>query len=857
MKKLHPILAAVSALVIVSLACSGGDSPDVLPPTVAPDITEATPVPTPEGGGVVSEGEFFDLDLTRSDQDALENLADSVYQKIIDAGGDVDRRALLDAYQELTQVEPVGGAWRAVGPAPIEGIYMPQGRLNSAGRVNQFAIDPRDTNVVYAASSFGGLWKTTNGGQDWRSLSEKDVPAIYGGVELDPNNPDHIYARLGEFDGITASTYGYLANGVLKSEDGGETWALFGAEEFNGAAVTGLVFGDGVIYASSGQTGVYEAPADQPDFGVFRSNDGGESWERLVSCADFADCVPNPASGITAFLGGFFDLDIGSDGTLFASLCNVECFGNKLLRSTDGGDSWDEIDFSNVLEDWSSENGVDVQYLDDAGTIPYLEGLEVAVAPSNPAYVLAGGGIYWLGENDDGDQIEGVWSFAMLSTDGGDSWAWLPEAGDYCTGGGSSSQCSYDNAVEFDPTDENVMYLGGSFSQDDDGNWVAMVRRSADGGESWSDSTPPADGSFIHPDVHGISIDPSNPERVWVGCDGGVYLTEDVSSDEPAWEPMNSGMNTLLIVDIGLHPEDPNYIIAGLQDNGNAFTTDLSNWEGASQGDSGTSAVDPFDGDIVYSHYPQYFFSRNENGGEGGMDEWFGSFGEGYIDGLDGSDNWLFYPPFTLDPNTEGVIYFGSNQVYKTEDRGDSWFSISDYLNQTDDGTIRSIAVAPGDPNVIYVGLTEGTAYVTFDGGEEWNDITGADFPTRNVTRIAVDPNDSNIAYATFSGFGRETPDRPGLVFRTTDGGQSWEDLTLNLPDAPLHAVVVDVRPDYAGVYVGGALGVWVLQEGSDEWHPYGTAMPYSIVSDLELNPNTGIMAAATYGRSVWIIEMP
>ena len=832
-------------------ACgAGGRSADSLPPTATP-APKPQSTPTPTGGGV-NEG-FFVLNLSQSDQEGLEARADEIYQSLVDNGANVDRGALFDAYAQLSQYEPIGGEWRSVGPAPIRNINLPHGQVPGSGRVNGFAIDPRDSDVVYAAASAGGIWKSVDAGRSWRSLTDRQVPMIYGGIVMDPQDPDTLYALLGEFDGQVAFTYGYLANGLLRTRDGGETWELIGLETFLGASVTSLVFGaDGTLYASSGQEQVYQAPPDQPEFGIFRSTDDGDSWERLISCGDFADCTPNPSSGVTAYLGGFMDLEISSDGTLYASLCNVECYGTKILRSADGGESWDELDYGDALQNWAEENEVDVFYVDDSQEIPYIEGFELAVAPSDPSVLLAGGGLYW----QNGDEPS-PWSWVIRSTDGGDSWEWLPEAGDYCTGGGGSAQCTYDNIVEIDPTDPNVMYLGGSFSVEEDTfYWIAVIRRSDDGGETWSDMNPSdSPESLMHPDAHGLAFSPEDPTTVWVGGDGGVYVSEDATAYPPVWENRSEDLSTLLFIDIGLHPTDPDYIVGGLQDNANAFTMDGGQtWHGASQGDAGFTAVDPFEPSIVYSQKIFEFFTRNENGGEGGWEAWTGALGEGYSQGLDGSDNWLFYAPFIVDPGTEGVLYSASNAVYKSEDRGDNWSPVSDYLT---DQSIQSLAVALSDPQVLYAGTTDGLLWMTPDGGDSWENVTGVEFPPRGVARVAIDPTDADVVYAIFGGFDLQTPDTPGHVFHSTDGGQTWDDISYNLPDAPLAAGVVDARSQYAGMYVGGALGVWILPEGTEEWRPYGTGMPYSLVSELELNPETGIMAASTYGRSVWLMEMP
>jgi len=849
-------LRVLSVLVLVSLACSLGSAGQELLPATETPAAEAAPSPTPEGGGVPDDG-FFILNLSESDQEGLQLRAEEIYQSILNSGGEIDRGALLDAYAGLAALPRVGGEWHAIGPSPIDGVYMPQGRIPGSGRVNGFVVDPRNSDMVYAAASIGGIWKTEDGGLTWRSLVDQQVPLIYGGLVLDPANPDVLYATLGEFDGQVSGVYGFLANGIMRTDDGGATWALLGADTFNGASVTALVFDDqGNMYASSGQMSVYYGPPDQPEFGIFKSADGGATWERLAACSDFGNCTPTTGGENRSYLGGFFDLDLSSNGTLFASVCVVQCYTTSIIRSTDGGSSWDTLDVSDALDTWATENEVDVIYLDDNNEVPALDGFEIAVAATDPNLLLAGGGISWL----DADGNEGIWSWAIRSTDGGDTWEWLPDAGDYCSSTNGSPQCTYDNIVEIDPTDPDIMYLGGSLTVEPDTyNWVGVIRRSDDGGETWTDLTPAEDGSLMHPDAHGLTIDPNDHNVLWVGNDGGIYKTADASAGSVVWESRSQGLNTLLFIDVALSPTDPDYLIGGMQDNAKAFTTDRSQWEGASSGDGAFVAVDPFDPDIVYgSIYPPTIFERNEDGGAGDYTAWNPSgFSNGYNDGLDASDSWAFYPPFAVDPNSEGVLYIVSNRVYKTEDRGDSWEPVSDYLNFTDRGSIQSIVVAPSDSDVIYAGLTEGTLYASFDGGGSWGEITGPDFPSRVINRIAVSPDDPQMVYLAFGGFNVQTPDTPGHVFMTTDGGGSWEDISFDLPDAPLAGIAVDVRADYAGVYVGGALGVWVLQDGSQEWLPYGTGMPFALVSSLQLNPNTGVMAASTYGRSIWIIDMP
>jgi photosystem II stability/assembly factor-like uncharacterized protein len=587
---------------------------------------------------------------------------------------------------------------------------------------------------------------------------------------------------------------------------------------------------------------------------VFTSSDGGDTWMRLLSCGD--KCT-YPGKDIA---GGFTNVLVNSDDTLYTVRCGFGCIGSTILRSTDGGQNWDELDYTNVTRAWEQDNQVKIAP-SPFNQDPAVTGLNIAVSKTNPKVMLAGAGVYYpkdnTGNTDNLDDLQSA-SFAMFSNDGGGTWTWASDAEDYCTGGGYNMQCTYDNIVAIDPTDPKIMYLGGSFVGAH-GGWHAIIQRSADGGQTWSDMNPLGFVfSWMHPDSHGFRIDPNNHNVVWVGTDGGIYRTTDARQPHPRWQHLSQGINTLLFIGVGLHPTDPNYLIGGLQDNAIALTTNGGqDWAGASQGDAGFTVVDPFKPTTVYSEWPKGAIERNDNGGVGryGNGSWMER-----IKGLNADDRWLFYAPFVVDPNNEGVLYLASDRVYKTTDRGDSWKAVSSPLTPL--GSVRTLAIAPSNSNVLYAGTTDGRLMVSTNGGAKWARFIAKNLPTRIVNRIAIDPTNPQVVVVVYGGFNAQTPTGPGHVFRTTDGGRTWQDLSLNLPDAPIGAVVVDVRPKYAGIYIGGALGVWVLagdpaKPGAKQWLPYGSGMPYTLVSDLQLNTKTGVMAAATYGRSIWVMEMP
>ena len=743
----------------------------------------------------------------------------------------------LKALQAMPPALSAAQAWEFLGPAPVE-----QGGLSNvstqvdptqvlrgsvSGRVKAIAFDPTDPNIVYLATSLGGIWKSTNGGTSYTNLTDNlnlPLPALsFHSLTLDPTNPQVIYAGTGE---IAVSS----GAGILKSTNGGQSWTLLGADIFQNHVIASIIVdpqNPSRVYAAtnlyvpsvSAVTSFPPAPFINAAPGVYVSTDGGQTWTGGenntpgVSCRDactgFTDMVASPIN----------------PQVMYAAFA-----GAGLFKTTNGWQSFEQMNFPS-----RGPSG------------PYNR-LELGVATENGQDVLYVGMESSRLVNVEGQQTTEPWGFVVKSSDG-QNWALL-DAPNYC-----GQQCFFDNVVEVDRrTTPHQVYIGGNALPlgDAQDNFLSMpgaAFRSSDGGTTWRFlATSTSAAAAIHADIHAFGFPPGRPNEIWVGHDGGVSRSVD---NAQTWQHPNQGLGSLLFVGIGVHPTNPDIVFGGLQDNGKA-RYDGTRWIGLDTGDGGYSKIDPFDPTIWYStrfNMPTIMqFQRNINSGSQPVADW-----EQKSEGI-GRDRVGFYAPFTLDPNTPGVIYWGTSRLYRTTNRGDFWQPISPDLTRGDQtqGYISTIAVAPSDSRTVYVGSSDGLLHVTRDVGENWSNVTNAPLPNRFVTGFAIHPTNPQIAYVSFAGFNRNTSETPGHVFKTTNGGQSWQDVSGNLPDVPAHTIVLDPRtPDE--LYLGTDLGVFYSANGGTTWNPIreGGFTPVPIY-ELVLNDTTRYLYAATHGRGVW-----
>ncbi|NOZ48704.1 MAG: hypothetical protein GXP37_01495 [Chloroflexi bacterium] len=702
--------------------------------------------------------------------------------------------------RQSINAQAVTAVWQPMGPAPMKNSQLGAQKNDVSGRAKAIAVDPRNGNVVYVGAALGGVWKTSNGGSSWTPLTDDQPSLSTGVIVLDPQHPDTIYVGTGE---PTPGGDNYYGVGILKSTNGGASWQHLGKEVFTGLGMSNIVINPNnpqVLYAATARTAVMGPQV--PARGIFKSTDGGQSWTGLMGCTDMkcwgaSDIVMNPKN----------------PAVLYAAFWSY-----GIYKSTDRGANWTKL-----------TNGLPPS---NFGRI------ELGISPSNPN-VLYAGYQYSVPDRYDG-------ALVFKTTDGGASWQQL-QAPNYCTG-----QCWYDNIIVVHPQNPNTVYVGGSANY----QWQPVTRirqvviRTTDGGANWQDMTPnDAPNTTLHPDMHAIAFDPSNPNIIWVGNDGGVWKT---TNGGQSWINRNNGLGTLQFTGVDIHPTNASILFGGMQDNNKAITHGNTAWDALDVGDGGYAAIDPFNPTIFYGSRYGISFQRNGNGGSAPVDDW-----PVKTDGIDRNDRALFYAPFALDKARAGIVYYGTHRLYRSTNRGESWSAISGDLTrgQQTGGSISTIAPAQSDTRVIYVGSSDGNVQVTANDGQSWTNVSKAPLPNRWVSEIAVPHNNANVAYVVFNGFNTHTPDTPGHVFKTNNRGQSWQDISGNLPDTPVLSIVLD-KTAAGTITIGTDVGVYRSTNGGGSWQPLGTGLPNVPVVDLALNTDLHVLIAGTHGRSVWKLDL-
>jgi photosystem II stability/assembly factor-like uncharacterized protein len=734
------------------------------------------------------------------------------------------------AYQRaLAQAARIKAMTARVAPDLADVPWTRLGPTNIGGRVVEIALDPTPADTVYAATASGGVWKSTDGAVTWTYSWPPDITQAMGAIAVASDGT--IYAGTGEANPGGGSVV-WGGTGLYRSKDGGASWQPIGLPTSGaiGRIVVDPADPKRVFVASAGDLFV---PGGER--GVYRSVDGGDSWQRVLAgenattgAIDIAIDPKNPSN----LLAAMWDHVRLPTHRMYAGV------GSGVYRSTDGGGTWTEI----VLP-------ANVQPK-DVGRIG------VAFAPSNPSRAYA-----IVASRANGDGV-GLWS----SDNGG---ATFTKTG---TDTGSLSQSSYGwwfGKLWVDPANQERVFVAG----------LELVE-STDGGDSFTAHGVSTAGvltgvvhhTMPHADQHGMVFDPQHEGRVYLANDGGVYRSEANGRIGTWVGSVSQGWTQHYSVDV--NELAPDQVISGLQDNmcqrsvpANSPATPTTWTKIGICGDGLQTLINPADPTWTYA-CAQYGACGVQRAGVPDPrrpGQLVGAKPPGQRYG------WL--TPLEFDPTNPAVMYFGSNVVSRSTDNGITFQAISGDLTtqpQQHDpnpgyriyGTITSLAAAKSNPNVIYVGTDDGLLWRTTDLGGTWSRLEDPDDPSTPedendlpgtwVTRVAVDPTNADVAYATFSGF-RNADSTPHVV-KTTDGGQSWSNISGNLPAAPVNEVIVLPGNRLA---VASDVGIFLTTDGGATWLTVGSDLPVVPVLDLRYHQGTNSITAATFGHGVQRITLP
>jgi photosystem II stability/assembly factor-like uncharacterized protein len=771
------------------------------------------------------------------------------------------------------------GHWRALGPSTI-----PKGQTDStlgvlspvSGRVSAIAAHPTDPDIVYVGGAQGGVWKTENATSKhphWEPLTDHEASLAVGSIAVDPVDPRIVYVGTGEPNRSCDSYYG---QGILRSTDGGEHWTLLGGGggvfnnpgPFVGRSVARIIIDPktagsrhhttlwasttiGVFSGGTIQTCSIANPA--APFGLWRSTDSGQTW-RLQN-------VPVPGAG--AFSVQDMALDPVDHETLYAA-----------VRSSRVG-IWKSTNAATGAPATFTPFGVGFP------TSANIRRINVAIGGAG-----ARGTLYAAVENTSGSRLLGLFK----TTDGAATWSNVASVPAYCSG-----QCFYDMTIAVDPRDPmgNRVFIGGNphlFAADLSGipgrhtNW-----RSDDGGLHWrAISQGNGTSDSLHTDDHAYAFGADG--AVYDGNDGGIWRSPDLGA---SWTSMNTDLAITQFQGVSTHPERK-AVLGGTQDNGtNIRNRDLlrpPKWFHADFGDGGQSIIDQSNPQTMYHTYFNQSFNfmgpaRSDIGGAGGPGSWpfvgaYYGYGSFYYNGMDPTDPVSFYAPMAQNVAfTPNVIYFGSDKVYRSSDPLPtvagipSWTAVSPRLTKDPPPPFPSgkyvswITAFPqllGGKEVLYTGSSDGALFasksVDGSGIATWKRIDALPLPNRAVSGIATDSADptANTAIVVFSGFQASTPATPGHVFVTTNGlsaTPTWTNISGNLPDVPINAVVID----YVGqddprrvLYVASDIGVFRSRDAGATWRLVSKGLPFVSVFGLERNATSGQIVASTHGRGMF-----
>ncbi len=720
--------------------------------------------------------------------------------------------------------------WRYIGP--------------EGNRISAVAGVPGDPLVYYAGSASGGIAKTVDGGVHWEQIFDDQPVQSIGALAVAPSDPNIVWAGTGE---AWIRSHISIGEGIYKSTDAGKTWTRMGLEKTGRIGRVVIDPADPQIVLACALGTAY---GPQQERGVFRTADGGATWQRTLFVDENTGCseiAMNPRNPRIMF-AGMWQIEIKTWGRESGGP------GSGLYMTRDGGVTWNKL----------TGHGLPTKPI--GKVMP-------AIAASNPDRVYAtietGDGVPWKGQDTDPGQV-------FRSDDGGENWKMVN------TDRNAMGRTAYYGRMAVSTDNDNeTYYLNASFSKSTDGGETLVVQtgQQAPGG-----------------DHHDMWIDPTNGNRMIVGHDQGVSISQTRGR---TW--LKQRLPNAQLYHVTVDNQIPYYVYTNKQDgpsyrgpsnsrldegggrggDENRAGIPRGMWHSIGGGESGFATPDPVDPNVIWS-------TASGSGSVGGIVVRYEESRrqmrnvEVWPENLNGPPADLKYrfvwdAPFHISPHDHNKIYIGSQHLHQSTDGGQSWQEISPDLTLNDKSrqqssggltpdnigveyfdVIHAIAESPKQAGVIWVGTNDGLVQVTRDGGKTWTNVT------RNIPNLPpfgtvgnVEPSrhDAGTAYLTVDF--HQVDNRDPYVYKTADFGATWKLITNGIPHSMLsYAHCIREDPVRRGLlYLGTENGAYVSFNDGEEWHPLQMNLPHAPVYWLVVQEQFNDLVIATYGRGAWILD--
>ena len=689
-----------------------------------------------------------------------------------------------------------------------------------SGRIADIAIDQNNPSTWYTAVGSGGVWKTTNAGTTWTPIFDDQPVYSIGDVTIAPSNSNIIWVGTGENNGGRHISFG---DGVYKSVDGGQTWKNMGLSKSEHVSDIIIHPTNPDIVWVSAQGPLWSGGGER---GLYKTTDGGETWKQVLTPAD-------KWTGVTSLL-----IDPRNPDKLYAATWarqrSIGAYvgtneGAGIHTSNDGGETWTEL-----------KTGLPEGNMGKIG---------MAISPMNPDVIYAtietdnrGGGFY-------------------RSADQGASWTKMSDE----VGGGTGPH--YYQEIFADQHQFDRVYIASNYSKVSD-----------DGGKTWT----PINTKRKHVDDHAMAFHPTDPDFVLMGSDGGIYMSHDRMAN---WRFM---ANLPLTQFYKVAPDDstPFYkIYAGAQDNSTQGGPSRTmreegiknkDWFLTLGGDGHGPATEPGNPDIVYSQWQQGNLTRVDMKTREGV----------YIKPQplpgDPAERYNWDAPINVSAHDPARIYFASQRVWRSDDRGDSWTAVSgdltkngnrmhsplmgrtwsveagwDLYAMTEFHTIANFAESPVDENILWAGTDDGIIQVTTNGGKSWKKIELDDIrgiPANSyVNDIRADLYDPNTVYVALDN--HKYGDYKPYLIKSTNLGKSWTSLAEDLPEKHLVWRIVQDHVNKDLLFIGTEFGVFFSVNGGKKWVELDGGMPTISTRDVKIQRRENDLVAGTFGRGIYILD--